>query len=334
MSIDKLTDAMGGIGDDLIVEAKQHRGGILLRPWIIAAEAACLVLLIGALLLAWPKDEAPDDETVLQNNTVSVEKPSVTPSDPNTQFTTAPTIAPSTVPTVKPSQAPNTQPTVSSTDDPATVHPTTNYPSTTPSTVRPNPSSTTVATSTSNENPFEYPPLVIWDGETYNQLFAAAEDVSVFAQNQDFVKTFGNPEELKLFLNKLNQLPIPQAEGAVCNILEYIPDYQMLNIGLQTPNGVGYSFTFELNPDRADEICESFANRNMLIEQEWTAQGCETFKTVTEFKLLSTIFPGRYGCWVEIDGWLANFTGTNLPNNAEFDDILTQLSFGDTLYWG
>lgn len=71
----------------------------------------------------------------------------------------------------------------------------------------------------------------------------------------------------------------------------------------------------------------------MLVEQEWTVPGCETFKTVTEFKLLSTIFPGRYGCWVEIDGWLANFTGSNLPKNVTFKDIAGQLSFGNTLGW-
>ena len=307
MSKDKLTDAIGGIGDDLIAAAKKSRNGIIVFRRIAAA-AACLVILVGAFYLATPKDEQAPTDPVLQN-------------------TTMPTIAPSVPTTATPR---------SSSRNPANSRPTasTTLSFATDPTTPPIVSSTSVAPSTSNENPFEYPPLVIWDGEKYNQLFAAAEDVSVLIQHQDFMQTFGNQDKLKTFVNTLQQLPIPQAEGAVCNILEYIPDYQMLNIGLQAPNGVAYSFTFELNPERAEEICEGFADRNMLLEQEWTVPGCETFQTVTEFQLLSTIFPGRYGCWVEIDGWLANFTGNNLPNNTELGDILTQLSFGDTLYWG
>lgn len=310
MSKNKLTDAIGGIGDDLILEAKKRRVGIVVFRRIAAA-AACLVILMGAFYLATPKEEQTPTDPVLQNTTVPTNPPTIAPSAP----TTATPISSSRKPT-------NSRPTASTTLSFATDP-------TTPPIV----SSTSVAPSTSNENPFEYPPLVIWDGEKYNQLFAAAEDVSVLIQHQDFMKTFGNQDKLKAFVNTLQQLPIPQAEGAVCNVLEYIPDYQMLNIGLQTPNGVGYSFTFELNPERADEICEGFADRNMLFEQEWTVQGCETFKTVTEFKLLSTIFPGRYGCWVEIDGWLANFTGSDLPKNVTFEDIAGQLSFGNTLGW-
>lgn len=311
MSKDKLTDAIGGIGDDLIAAAKKSRNGIIVFRRIAAA-AACLVILMGAFYLATPKEEPTPTDPVLQNTTVPTNPPTIAPSAP----TTATPISSSRKPT-------NSRPTASATLSFATDP-------TTPPIV----SSTSVAPSTSNENPFEYPPLVIWDGEKYNQLFAAAEDVSVLIQHQDFMQTFGNQDKLKAFVKTLQQLPIPQAEGAVCNILEYIPDYQMLNIGLQTPDGVGYSFTFELNPDRAEEILEDFANRNLISEQEWTVPGCETFKTVTEFKLLYTIFPGHYGCWMEIDGWLANFTGSDLPNNVEFDDTLTQLSFGDTLYWG
>ena len=310
MSKDKLTDAIGGIGDDLIVAAKKSRNGIIVFRRIAAA-AACLVILMGAFYLATPKEEQTPTDPVLQNTTVPTNPPTIAPSAP----TTATPISSSRKPT-------NSRPTASTTLSFATDP-------TTPPIV----SSTSVAPSTSNENPFEYPPLVIWDGEKYNQLFAAAEDVSVLIQHQDFMKTFGNQDKLKAFVNTLQQLPIPQAEGAVCNILEYIPDYQMLNIGLQTPDGVGYSFTFELNPDRAEEILEDFANRNLISEQEWTVQGCETFKTATEFKLLSTIFPGRYGCWIEIDGWLANFTGSDLPKNVTFEDIAGQLSFGNTLGW-
>lgn len=320
MSKDKLTDAIGGIGDDLIVAAKKSRNGIIVFRRIAAA-AACLVILMGAFYMLLPRKQPDPINPVLQNTTA----PTIVPTTRPTELPT--TVAPSVPTTVRPTSSStkpiNSRPTASTTLSFATAP-------TTPPIV----SSTSVAPSTSNENPFEYPPLVIWDGEKYNQLFAAAADVSVMIQHQDFMKTFGNQDKLKAFVNTLQQLPIPQAEGAVCNILEYIPDYQMLNITLQTPDGVSYSFTFELNPDRADEIRESFANRNMLLEQEWTVQGCETFKTVTEFKLLSTIFPGRYGCWVEIDGWLANFTGNNLPNNTELGDILTQLSFSDTLYWG
>lgn len=304
MSKDKLTDAIGGIGDDLIAAAKKDRSGIIVFRRIAAA-AACTALLVGVFCLNFPKDNNESPPPILQNTTATTFKP-----------TTRPTTAPTTRP--RPT-------TVSTTTKPTTT--------TKPSGASTTPSSSTVMASTSNENPFKYPPLVIRDEDVYNQLFAATEDVSIFAQNQDFVKAFGNQDELKAFVDKLQKLPIPHAEGAVCIILEYIPDYQMLNITLQTPDGVGYSFTFELISDRADEICESFANRNMLVEQEWTVQGCETFKTVTEFKLLSTIFPGRYGCWVEIDGWLANFTGSNLPNNTELGDILTQLSFGNTLHW-
>ena len=305
MSKNKLTDAIGGIGDDLILEAKKSRSGIIV--WRrIAAAAACMALLVGVFCLTFPKDNDESIPPILQN-------------------TTAPTF----IPTTRPTTAPTTRP------RPTTV-PTTNKPTTTtkPSGTATTPSSSTVAPSTGNDNQFAYPPLVIRDGEKYNQMFAAAENESVFAQHQDFIKSFGNQDELKAFVIKLQQLPIPQIEGAVCTILEYSPDYQMLNISLQAPDGVGYSFTFELNLDRADEICEGFADRNMLAEQEWTVQGCETFKTVTEFKLLSTIFPGRYGCWEEIDGWLANFQGSNLPNNIKLSDILTQLSFCDTLYWG
>ena len=187
--------------------------------------------------------------------------------------------------------------------------------------------------STSNNNQFAYPPLVITDGEKYNQLFAAAEDVSVLIQHQDFMQTFGNQDELKQFVDVLNQLPLPQMEGATCTMMEYIPEYQMLNITLQVPNDVVYSFTFELNAERADEILEGFADRNMLVAQEWIVPGCETFKTVTEFKLLSTIFPGRYGCWVEINGMLANFSCNGLAGDVSIDTILAQLSIGNTLYW-
>ena len=310
MSKDKLTDAIGGIGDDLIAAAKKSRNGIMVFRRIAAA-AACLVILMGAFYLATPKEEQTPTDPVLQITTVPTNPPTIAPSAP----ATATPISSSRKPT-------NSRPTASTTLSFATDP-------TTPPIV----SSTSVAPSTSNENPFEYPPLVIWDGEKYNQLFAASEDVSVLIQHQDFMQTFGNQDKLKAFVNTLQQLPIPQAEGAVCNILEYIPDYQMLNIGLQTPDGVGYSFTFELNPERAEEICEGFADRNMLLEQEWTVPGCETFKTVTEFNLLSTIFPGRYGCWVEVDGWLANFTGSDLPKNVTFEDIAGQLSFGNTLGW-
>ena len=344
MSKNKLMDAIGGIGDDLIANAKKNRTAIIM--WRrIAAAAACLVVLGGAIYLSMPKTEPEENQTIMQNTTVSTSTSTVATVTkpifvPTTRPKTAPTTRVTTKPTTKAPTLPTTAKTTlphSSSTKPTNARPTASTTHTFAPTTKPTTStiisSTTVAPSTGNNSQFAYPPLVITDGEKYTQLFAAAEDVSELIQHQDFMQTFGNQDELKKFVNKLQQLPIPQIEGAVCTILEYIPDYQMLNIALQTPDGVGYSFTFELNKDRANVIREDFAKRNMIFEQEWTVPGCETFKTVTEFKLLYTIFPGHYGCWVEINGWLANFTGTNLPNNIELDDILTQLSFGDTVYW-
>lgn len=306
MSKDKMTDAIGGIGDDLIVEAKKNRGGIIVFRRIAAA-AACLVLLIGVFYLTFPKGQDEPDNSVLQNTTAATVRP-----------TTAPSIVPTTYPTQPPTTVKPTAPT--------TVKPIV------PTTARPlGPSSSTVMPSTNNGQP-AIPILVITDEDKYNQLFLAAEDVSVLNQHQDFIAAFGNQDDLQQFMNKLNKLPIPQTEGAVCTILEYIPNYQMLNITLRAPDGVSYSFTFELDADRADEILEGFADRNMLAEQEWTVLGSETFKTVTEFKKRYD-FSDEYGCWVEINGVLANFSCRGMRGNVSIDSILAQLSIGNTLYW-
>ena len=61
------------------------------------------------------------------------------------------------------------------------------------------------------------------------------------------------------------------------------------------PDSKRYSFTFHLDSDRALEIREDFAKRNMLCEQEWNVPGSTTFKTITEFKKQYTIFD-VYGC--------------------------------------
>lgn len=307
MSKNKMIDAIGGIGDDLIVNAKKPMKAVIIWRGI-AVTAACAALLVGTFFLVQPKNEPPAGENIMQNTT----KP------------TAPTTAvPST--TVRPSTT--TKPTVSrptvSTDYPTT--PSSSY--TKPSIIQ-----TTTVKPTTNEQEFAYPPLVITNEDKYNQLFLAAEDISVLIQHQDFMKTFGNQDELKAFVSKLQQLPIPQTAGAVCTILEYIPDYQMLNIALQTPDGMGCSFTFELNPARANEIREDFAKRNMIHEQEWTVSGCESFKTITEFKKLYS-FSDHYGCWVEINGWLANLNCSGLNNNASIEPILAQLTIGHTLEW-
>ena len=71
------------------------------------------------------------------------------------------------------------------------------------------------------------------------------------------------------------------------------------------PDGKRYSFTFQLDSDRALEIREDFAKRNMLCEQEWNVPGSTTFKTITEFKKQYTIFD-VYGCWIDIDGTLVD----------------------------
>ena len=306
MSKDKMTDAIGGIGDDLIVEAKKNRGGIIVFRRIAAA-AACLVLLIGVFYLTFPKGQDEPDNSVLQNTTAATVRP-----------TTAPSIVPTTYPTQPPTTVKPTAPT--------TVKPIV------PTTARPlSPSSSTVMPSTNNGQP-AIPILVITDEDKYNQLFLAAEDVSVLNQHQDFIAAFGNQDDLKQFMNKLNKLPIPQTEGAACTILEYIPDYQMLNITLQTPQEAVYSFTFELNADRANEILEGFADRNMLVEQEWTVLGSETFKTVTAFEKLYD-FSDTHGCWVEINGMLANFSCKGLGKTISAENVIEQLSIGETLIW-
>lgn len=311
MSKDKLTDAIGGIGDDLIAEAKERRVGIVVFRRIAAA-AACLAILMGAFYLAMHKAEQTPAEPILQNSTAPTNTPTIMPSIP----TTATPISSSRKPT-------NSRPTASTTLSFA--------PSTRPTTP-PIVSSTTVMPSTSNDQVFT-PSLVIRSEEMYEQLFLAADDVSVMIKHQDFIKSFSNQDELKAFVNKLRQLPIPQIDGAVCTLLEYIPDNQMLNITLQVYDEVAYSFTFELSAQRADEILEGFADRNMLLEQEWAVPGCETFKSVTEFKLLSTIFPGRYGCWVEINGMLASFSCNGLTGNVQAEDVFGEISIGNTIIW-
>lgn len=53
MRTDKLVDAIGMVGDDLIAEAKKPRRRSLRLQRIVAA-AACLALIIGMLFLLWP----------------------------------------------------------------------------------------------------------------------------------------------------------------------------------------------------------------------------------------------------------------------------------------
>ena len=98
------------------------------------------------------------------------------------------------------------------------------------------------------------------------------------------------------------------------------------------PDGKRYSFTFQLDSDRALEIREDFAKRNMLCEQEWNVPGSTTFKTITEFKKQYTIFD-VYGCWMDIDGTLVNFSCDGLTGNVTAEAVLAQISIGNTLNW-
>ena len=98
------------------------------------------------------------------------------------------------------------------------------------------------------------------------------------------------------------------------------------------PDGKRYSFTFHLDSDRALEIREDFAKRNMLCEQEWNVPGSTTFKTITEFKKQYTIFD-VYGCWMDIDGTLVNFSCDGLTGNVTAEAVLAQISIGNTLNW-
>ena len=98
------------------------------------------------------------------------------------------------------------------------------------------------------------------------------------------------------------------------------------------PDSKRYSFTFQLDSDRALEIREDFAKRNMLCEQEWNVPGSTTFKTITEFKKQYTIFD-VYGCWMDIDGTLVNFSCDGLTGNVTAEAVLAQISVGNTLYW-
>ena len=271
MSKDKLTDAIGGIGDDLIAEAKAGKPVMIYWRRIVAA-AACLVILTGIFYIVLSQTDSTNAPPILQNTTA-------TPVFPQHS----------------------------------------------------GPSSSTVMPSTNNGHT-EIPILVINGADMYDQLFLAAEDQTVFAQNQNFIKTFGNREALKEFAGVLNRLPIPQMEGAACTMLEYIPAYKMLNITQQSPDGKRYSFTFQLDSDRALEIREDFAKRNMLCEQEWNVPGSTTFKTITEFKKQYTIFD-VYGCWIDIDGTLVNFSCDGLTGNVTAEAVLAQISIGNTLNW-
>lgn len=98
------------------------------------------------------------------------------------------------------------------------------------------------------------------------------------------------------------------------------------------PDGKRYSFTFQLDSNRALEIREDFAKRNMLCEQEWNVPGSTTFKTITEFKKQYTIFD-VYGCWIDIDGTLVNFSCDGLTGNVTAEAVLAQISIGNTLNW-
>ena len=98
------------------------------------------------------------------------------------------------------------------------------------------------------------------------------------------------------------------------------------------PDGKRYSFTFQLDSNRALEIREDFAKRNMLCEQEWNVPGSTTFKTITEFKKQYTIFD-VYGCWMDIDGTLVNFSCDGLTGNVTAEAVLAQISIGNTLNW-
>lgn len=98
------------------------------------------------------------------------------------------------------------------------------------------------------------------------------------------------------------------------------------------PDSKRYSFTFHLDSDRALEIREDFAKRNMLCEQEWNVPGSTTFKTITEFKKQYTIFD-VYGCWIDIDGTLVNFSCDGLTGNVTAEAVLAQISIGNTLNW-
>lgn len=98
------------------------------------------------------------------------------------------------------------------------------------------------------------------------------------------------------------------------------------------PDSKRYSFTFQLDSNRALEIREDFAKRNMLCEQEWNVPGSTTFKTITEFKKQYTIFD-VYGCWIDIDGTLVNFSCDGLTGNVTAEAVLAQISIGNTLNW-
>lgn len=98
------------------------------------------------------------------------------------------------------------------------------------------------------------------------------------------------------------------------------------------PDSKRYSFTFQLDSNRALEIREDFAKRNMLCEQEWNVPGSTTFKTITEFKKQYTIFD-VYGCWMDIDGTLVNFSCDGLTGNVTAEAVLAQISIGNTLNW-
>ncbi len=121
MSKDKLTDAIGGIGDDLIVAAKKNRTGIIVFRRVAAA-AACLAILAGVVYVGFPKDEPSSNPPVLQNTTAATTVSStlsVTPTtipstysttNPSTDFSTIPTTQPPTTTTVRPPYANPTAP--------------------------------------------------------------------------------------------------------------------------------------------------------------------------------------------------------------------------------
>lgn len=318
MSKDKLTDALGGIGDDLILEAKKSRAGIIFLRRFVAA-SACLAILMGAFFMLLPKNEPDATDPVLQNTTA-------TPVAPTTAPTTMPSIAPTTI---KPTQPTTILPPTSSTVVSSTAAPST--------TTRPadnqNPSSSTVAVPTHNEQP-AIPMLVISTGEMYAEMFAAAEDQTIFAQSQPLIRTFGNRDELKEFLVLLQSLPLPSIDGMRCISLEYFPTFQRLALAYSADNGLSYGFMFDLDLAQVADTKKNLQRDDLINEQTWTVTGADSFVTVTDLqKGLATNLGQNYNCWLEINGVWAYLNCSQAPNNLTLDAIIARISIGNALYW-
>ena len=66
MSKNKMIDAIGDIGDDLIVNAKKPMKAVIIWRGIAVA-AACVALFVGTFFLVQPKNEPPAGENIMQN---------------------------------------------------------------------------------------------------------------------------------------------------------------------------------------------------------------------------------------------------------------------------